>query len=541
MLSAMSDLFYNNKDVVAGIGVTSFVGRSVEPIRYGTVWGEKEVFQIVGQVTGVCTGDFAGMVSKTTQLVNNFNPDFKTLQIYDGASLVSEHQYCRITNITIDSNRFFRSAPFTVTLESYSSNLFSGTFGVINPKNEINYNENADGTVGIVHSISAQGFNTSNGVSNALQNAQYYVEGHANFIPMNIIEPIFITYQNLAPCLKSTEEIVNRFDASYSLTKTYVLNQVGEGYPTLNLNASISYNEEQGYYLVDLKGSVVGCQGQDIAITRAQFAGLNLYALALTALKRSTSDNSVSLNPNYLSKEINEVEQDNNIDFSISYSSDVLAGNAYFEFDTTVSYEYLPDSYDVSLKGVVMGFKGQRARWENVMAVYDSLDLIAACNVALFDEVGGAATLNPYSVSYSVDFNQRSSTISVDISFRSLKYPYINDFREFEYSLKITPIINLEIPIQTLNNGTKIFDINSKLRASISVAGTAISVDSTDQTENLKNIGKSITASYFNNTFLESNTIEKTFVGGSKGDNYSFNCTSSFGWEEYPSNLFELP
>lgn len=175
------------------------------------------------------------------------------------------------------------------------------------------------------------------------------------------------------------------------------------------------------------------------------------------------------------------------------------------------------------------------------MAVYDSLNLIAECNAALNEEVGGAVVLNPYPITYSVDFNQRESTISVNIGFGNLKYPYVNDFRDFNYTIDVTPIINLELPIQTLNNGTKIFDINSKLRGTISIQGTAVSVDGTDQTANLKNIAKTIVASYFNNFFLESNVVEKTYVGGEKGDGYTFNCSASFSFEDYPSNLFELP
>lgn len=523
------------------LGVVSIVGRSTEPVRYGVQWAQKEVFQIVGQLTGVCTGDFSSLVQKTTQLVNNFTPDFQTLQIYDDAGLVDEFNYCRVTNVSIDSNRFYRAVPFTVTVESYNQEQFSGVFGVINPSNEINYVENQDGTVEITHSVSAGGFNTSAGASNALQNAQYYVESQADFIPANIIEPIFITYQNLAPCLKSVEEVVDRFNCTYSLTKKYVLNQAGQGYPTLNLTANISYNEEQGFYIVDLNGSVIGCQDADFAVTRAQFLTLDLYALALTALKRSTSDNSVSLNPNYLTKNIDEVEQDNTINFSISYTSDVLAGNAYFEFDTTVSYEDLTTNYEVSLQGTIKGFGGQYASWQNVLAVYDSLNLVAECNAALNQEVGTAAVLNPYPTNYNVDFNQRESTITISISFANLKYPYVNDFRAFNYTVDVTPIINLEIPIQTLNNGTKIFNIDSKLRGTIAVRGAAISVDGTDQTANLKNIGKSIIASYFNNFFLESNIVEKTFVGGEKGDSYTFNTVGSFSFENYPSNLFELP
>lgn len=543
----MSTVFYKGQDVMTNsgvsnsLGVVSFVGRNTEMIRYGAQWGQKDIFQIVGQLTGVCTGNFTELIQKTTQLTNNFSPDFQTLQIFDGASLVDQFPYCRVTNVSIDSNRFYRVVPFTVTVESYNPEQFSGVFGVINPSNEINYTENPDGTVSITHSVSAGGFNTSAGASNALQNAQYYVESISDFIPANIIEPIFITYQNLTPCLKSVEEVVDRFNCTYSLTKTYILNQLGQGYPTLNLTANITYNEEQGFYNVDLNGSMVGCMDQDFSLVRADFLSLDLYALALTALKRSTSDNLVSLNPNYLTKQIDESDEDGSINFSISYTSDVLAGNAYFEFDSTVNYDDLTASYEVSLQGTIKGFGGQKARWENVMAVYESLNLIAECNAALNEEIGGAVVLNPYPVTYSVDFNQRESTISINIGFNNLKYPYVNDFRDFNYTIDVTPIINLELPIQTLNNGTKIFDINSKLRGTISVKGAAVSVDGTDQTANLKNIAKTIVASYFNNFFLESNVVEKTYVGGEKGDGYTFNCSASFSFEDYPSNLFELP
>jgi hypothetical protein len=537
----MSDVFYNGQNVMtANLGVISAMSRSVDPVRYGTQWAQKEVFQIVGQLTGICTGDFAGLVAKTSQLVNNFTPDFQTMQIYDGASLVEEKTYCRITNINIDSNKFYRAVPFTVTLESYNEDAFSGVFGVINPSNEINYSEQPDGTVEITHTVSAGGFNTSNGASNALQNAQYYVESQSSFIPQNIIEPIFIQYSNLAPCLKSVEEIVDRFNATYSLVKRYTLNEAGQGYPTLNLTANINYNEEQGFYTVDLNGSVVGCMDLTLAETRAYFLTLDLYALALTALIRSTNEN-VSLNPNYLNKDINEVDQDNSITFSISYTSDVMAGNAYFEFDTTTNYEDLPENYTVNLQGTIKGYNGQKARWDHVLGVYDSLDLVAICNSALVDEYGGSITLNPYPTSYNVDFNERAATVSISISFQNLKYPYINDFRDMKYTVSIVPIIDLQIPIQTLNNGTKIFDIESKLRGKISVQGTAVSVDSADQTANLKNISKSIIANYFNQTFLESNTVEKTIIGGDKGDSYNFNAVASFGFEDFPSNLFELP
>src|SRR6186713_1089844 len=129
-----STIRYNGIDPFSGLAPTPYVGREVELVRYAEQWGQKDIFTLVGQLTGACSGSFTDLVDKTTQLANNFSQDFKLFQIYDDNNLILEKKYCRVIDINIPSNRFFRLVPFEITLEAYNESLFSGTFGVINPE-----------------------------------------------------------------------------------------------------------------------------------------------------------------------------------------------------------------------------------------------------------------------------------------------------------------------------------------------------------------------------------------------------------------------
>jgi hypothetical protein len=112
---------------------------------------------------------------------------------------------------------------FTIDLTSYSENLFTGTYGVLDPVSTIKYTEQQDGTVAITRSFSARGFNTSNGTNNALSNARSYVQSLTGVSSLILPKFINITPSQSNLCPRKISETVNRFNSEYSIDIDYLL------------------------------------------------------------------------------------------------------------------------------------------------------------------------------------------------------------------------------------------------------------------------------------------------------------------------------
>jgi hypothetical protein len=530
-MSAHTSIKYNNTDVFDGLGPTPFVAVSKEPVRYNNKWGVIEKFTLEGQIVAKCA-DFEALLIKKAELLERLGADFGALEILDGNDIVISKPFCRIRSINFPNSKFVDLIDYSIEIESYNQSLFHGVFGVINPSNKVSYTENPDGTVTVTHEIKAEGFNTSSGPSNALSNAISYVKSQDSLALA--ISNYFVDLASGTGCKSSVNEVIDRFNATYSVTSNYTFSKKGTTNLKLSLTSEISYDEQVGIYQIGLSGDVTSsCEGATLEISRDTFQSLNLLLIARNQIKRIFPD--VELNPYYISRNIEEDQIENNVNFSISFDSDVSAGLAHFDYSTSVSYDNLSDRYDVSLQGSVVGRRGQKLRWENVKDFVESINPFPICQAALAKEYPSIILdANPQSISKTYD--ERNGTVSISAQYQDRKNVY-DDFSAFEYAINMVPPINYKIPKNTLS-GNIIVDINTKLRGSVAVGGTAETLTTDDKSETLRAILLSIVSEITPKHFIESLNI--SIDKDENGWKYSFDIETSFSYNDYPQFLFDI-
>ena len=117
---------------------------------------------------------------------------------------------------------------YSITLECLEEDTFESTLGVLEPVETVQFNDNQDSTVGITHTVSAQGFtsNPDGGGASAAQaiiNAKNFVESRTGY-NINKVIPKFINgIANANLVLTNTSKDVNRADGTYSCTNQYTV------------------------------------------------------------------------------------------------------------------------------------------------------------------------------------------------------------------------------------------------------------------------------------------------------------------------------
>jgi len=526
---------YNGINIFNGIGPVPFVSRNFEPIRYGKKFGAKEVFTLEGQITGSCSTSYLDILNKSTTLFNNLASDFKRFEIISNGVTVVDKPYAKVVSFDLDEDKTFSIKPYSITFDTFDDNNFlAGDFGVLDPSNEIQYSEGQNGELSITHSISARGFKTT---KDPLQNAIDYVNANSNLGSEILTSRINKNGAISSPVLVSVTEQVNRLESSYSLTKKYVCDarRPNSG-RVFNSSVDISYDEESGIYTADFSGSIQGgfntgnLGSSNMDEIRDALKTLDFYAITNTNFKKKYD---FDLNPIILNLKIDENETERSISFSCSFNSDRGAGVAYMEADYTVSYDDVSELYQVSASISIKGKKSQKAKWGDIKSFYENLNVQALCQNAALQE-DGSVRLEQYPNSFSVSFDERNSTITVDASFNQINPQnfWSNQFKNLDFSLELNTSKDIILPVQTVYNGAKVIDIEAKTRPQISINGSLSPINPCSSTElysSVKNFALSIISRYLGSAsgyFLES--IEVSKEGNDSGQAYNFNISVSY-------------
>jgi hypothetical protein len=512
-----TDILYNNISIFSGIAPVPFVERSLEPIRYGSKWGTTEVFSLNGQITGSCDAGLEEIINKSNIILSRVSPTSASLQIFDNGSLIVDKPYAKIKSFNLEEDITVGIKPFSMEFEAYEEDFFDGSYGVLDPINEISYEEGGEGDIIINRSCSARGFDTD---SSALQNAIDYVQSlHLTIIP---VQSILIQKNGsvLSPSLISIEEEINRLEGSYSLTKRYSCNanSPNSGF-IFKISYDIQYSEIEGVYQVTASGSIIGNVFSDISDLRSAFGRLNLYALCRTAMFKY---NGLEINPNPKSLNVGEEKTESALSFSVVFDTDLIASDIEYIYDTVISLDASADLCKVDFNGTIKSRKGQSARWGDIKNFYKTIDVVSICQTALSNEfIGQSRILALHPSSFESDFNERDGAISISASFNELhkKNKWSHIFRNFDYSLEFNRGLKVKHKIQTISNGSKVCDINSKTRSSCSVSGTGTLLNCSYSAEEIsfqiKGVMQSILAENFiSDYFVESISITEDLSKG---------------------------
>jgi hypothetical protein len=457
---------YNNINVFSGQPIP-FVGRIKENISYGERWGSLEKISLIGQLTGC---DYSGIVEAQTRLVSGFSTDFKTLKIIQSNTDINMFENVFVESINFQSSNYVKLLPYQIELSYYPQNSFSGIYGIVDPSDQWELSQNDEGIIEITHKVSARGIQTASGF-NALENAKNFVLARTGF--SGYISPQFIANARASGVLKTQVENINRFEATYSITETFLSDQFYTDYGILRYTVDYEKNQN-GFNSASIKGEFEGGINDNFSLIKSRASGFDYYSSLLY-----TIDSGIKLNPIPLTKQITENQNARKIEFSLSYDDNP---NYEVNYDYVVGINSGEDLISVSVDGQINGRGDLANRWERVKDYYQSFNPYAIAlqefNVYV-NNVGVELDSNP--VSESVTYDPFNGTIGFNFSYQDKSPSPNEDLLSFDYSLSITPPIRkiTAIPlIEKANNVIyskyEVTDVGFDKRGIMSINGEAV-------------------------------------------------------------------
>ena len=182
------------------------------PIQFGYLYSYETAIDLQGFVTGI---------TNTGQVINYltgiFSNQFQDLLVQDDQNNVL-YNWSGITveSISLDQNTYFQGSfvKYNIKLKSWAM-----PSGILQPSNAYSFTEREDGSVSVLHSISAQGVRNSNP---AFQNAISFVQTFTGQDAFGSCIPYLVP--SGSGVLLSVSENINRAEAIYSVTENYLYN-----------------------------------------------------------------------------------------------------------------------------------------------------------------------------------------------------------------------------------------------------------------------------------------------------------------------------
>ena len=468
---------YNNVDVFSGICPTPLIGRSFEPVLVGERWTSKEVITLTSTITGRCLA-YTDYLSLQQQLLSGFRKDFQTLDIFENNSLILSLSGIKVNNISFPENRYaYGYIPFVISLECYPSGYFSGTFGILEPRDEFSFQESENGVVNITHTVSCRGIQTSNNQSDSLANAKAWVQARTGYSGQ--VFPAFISTINLNPCYQTVAESVDRINNAYEVKESYLADIYSSGAGILRYTTDFSSGIIDGISRISLKGEINGCKSNTIAQLRSRYSNFSGFNEVLNVFKKIT--NRTDLNPIPKTKTVAEDFTNLNLSFSFLWDDSQL-GLTWF--DPTISFEYNfeTDVISASIDGVIGSIEPIEVRWQKINDLANNIDLYSMIVPYYTEFVNRNAPhlsgflLNPNPISSRRSESEFSSQIAIGATYSNSNIPPFG-LREFDYSINVVPAIK-KYSANPILNGEGAYDIrdlgfNNRAVCSINLQGIA--------------------------------------------------------------------
>jgi len=427
-----------------------FVSKNQEIINYGDRWGQITKITLQGQLTGACPDDFKALITGQNNLISGFSRDFKKLSITEENKTLFEADSCIIRNINFDQSKYVKLLDYTIELDCYEKNLFSGVYGVLDPINEYVFTENQDKSVSITHNISARGIDTPN--YSAFDNAKNYVNSligyNSNILPKNI------NTTNWTPLIRSYTENINRLNGTYNIQENYIVDiaNAGTSYFT-RYTTNVSKDIVSDFSTVSVQGSIQGAKDSNFENMKSYAASLNLYGICSNVIEET-----LNTIPIALSFEENETAK--LINFNASFDTNLLGGNAdeaYYDYTVEIDRDMITSLCTVNISGPIKSKGNLKERYEKVKAFLGSKNVtylygLASSTYNTFKQImniPGNISLNPRAKNFSIVKNPERGEIIFSASFDDKDVPPTQDARSVSFNIGVEPTILLFRPRPT--------------------------------------------------------------------------------------------
>lgn len=537
----MSDveIKYNNKRIpVSGYGPTPYLSLSDEVINYGNRWGLAHRITLNGVITGA---DYSALYTARTGLIDIFSSSYKTLTVYEGPDdstgylpidgtngsagsagygAVYSGAYsfsgCSVENITFDNSPYNKIVPYTVELLSYPSGLtgyFSGTYGVINPKDEIRISEGQDGFGTINHSVAATAFVTTS-IDQAINNAKDYVysrTGISNLISLPQASGVD-TSGVFTPVLVDISENLDRLSLNYSVDETYRFKLfTGDSEANNNYNFNNYYLTSYSTNLTsgagddfvtasiqgEIKAGITGASGDALVSGLVeQLSGLNPYAVISgkygepNGFKFCKDPIQINITENLKTRSLSFNASYDNLEFYNSSNDKFVYGGCYLDAQIEHSIDNLSNISTIQIRGEIKARGSKTKRYNDTLNYLEKLVTLGshATEPRIYDFANDyyvsyfgnspLFTLNATPISIEINANPQLGTISITASFDN-KDRFLN-LAVSDYNIEYSPYNTLYTYESSCNDSLKhlVVDMNVKRREKVSISTTLSSYGS---------------------------------------------------------------
>jgi hypothetical protein len=272
-------------------------------------------------------------------------------------------------------------------------------------------------------------------------------------------------------------------------------------------------------------GDFDACTELTITGMRSMFADINVYDLANESL-HGTFPTAPNLNPEWLSKSIEEDTNKKNVTFRYNFDTDFIP-KVMFEKEFSVDIDTIEDKITVNMQGVIKARGSQKERWERAFSYYNTSLNIFNLITTFYASRGYTQILNPNPLSNQTTFDKFAGEISISVTYDNRPLPP-NGFKEWDYTITVEPPINIYSYIPNLCQDYIVMDIRAARRAVATIDGDALAVNTSDLSNSIRANAASILLQYVagTNQILRTDNIDKATEG--QDFRYSFNRSIAF-------------
>lgn len=468
-----TEIYYDGSPVFSGICPTPIVGRSESFLRYGRRWANVENLSLQGVITGC--GDFATMLQRQSGILNGFSNNYKVLSIQEQGQTVYSTDIARIESIDFGTSSYAYQIPFTIDVSCYPSGFFSGVYGVVEPVNSYSFQQENNQVVGINHTVSARGINTSSTQTDALQNAIDFCTSNSGI--SNIVSPTFISGANISDSvLQTTSVSVNRLEGTCALNESWVYDPLLGGTGILRYSTDFNSGNTEGVTTATLKGSIQGGENVDISNLRSRFSTIDHYSI-VSGEYAKFFDGQVNQTPTSI-----EIEDDPNsklITFNYSFDDDPRP-NPSFDDSFSLNLNEIDDTKTATLD-VTFKWRGNckcngESGWNQIKSTANSFNYFQlASEKNTYYDSGSVLKQNP--ISSGISENKNNCELTVSLQYEHLDTDLIppDPLQDFEYTVSVRPAIPQYSAKPTICSGHySIYNLNYFNRAEYTLQGTAL-------------------------------------------------------------------
>lgn len=385
----------------------------------GERWAIRETYRLNGQIIG-CDG-FQALLNSGLSIVNLFNKDFQDFVVEENSIEIVRKSGVIVESISFENSNYAGAVPYTVVLSCYPS-LLQNVFGVLEPVDEWTFDEQQNGIVRINHNVGATAYGN-------FQNAINFVQARTGYQQRPAPQFLNLTGNFV---LEAQEETIDRFNGSYNIAETYLVDSRSSGLIsryTFSLESGL-----EGFISVAAQGNVDGGLNTSIVDLRNTYNNLGIVSKIQNYYNLATDLNDLNTTP--LNSGIVEDTFNKKLSFNLNFDNNP---DPIVSLDRTVSISSGDETTRVSVNGRIFGRGEQASRWSKVQAYFNTVNIYGMAQSG-YNYYGGSYTVNPRPLSSGTVINQFSSDISFNVEFDDRDAPPFG-FLQFNPEVSFTPAV----------------------------------------------------------------------------------------------------